>query len=177
MGRWNATRRRFLAETVSIALGARGASACLPGPVPSAAQDDTVTQTPAFHSRHVPEPWLDFETPMGRSAKRNGLCDTLEPDVLLPKRSSRKGETLGGFLEAYIAKRTDVKGGTRVFYGHTRRNLVDFFGSDKPLLEITKGDAEDFRRYLIEQGLSAASTVNRRCCLAKYFSARRSGTS
>ena len=36
MGSWNATRRGFLAETVSIALGTRGASACLPGLVPPA---------------------------------------------------------------------------------------------------------------------------------------------
>ena len=83
MGMWNATRRRFLAGTVPLALGTRGAAACLSGPVPPAAQGDTATQVPAFHSRHIPEPWLNFETPMGRGVKRNGLCDTLQPDVLL----------------------------------------------------------------------------------------------
>ena len=96
------------------------------------------------------------------------------PDKLVEKLAAaglvqpRRKSTLGPFLDDYAAKRTDVKGATRVFYGHTRRNLVGFFGADKPLREITAGDADDFRRSLLDQGLSAA-TVARRCSLAKTF--------
>ena len=93
------------------------------------------------------------------------LADKLASVGLIPRRASA---ALGDFLDSYLDKKTDVKGGTRVFYGHTRRNLLEFLGPDKPLREITKGDADDFRRYLTEQGLSAA-TVNRRCSLAKTF--------
>ncbi|MFC1596737.1 tyrosine-type recombinase/integrase [Planctomycetota bacterium] len=113
-------------------------------------------------------PW-DNETARWVAGLPDELADKLARVGLIPKRAGGKNETLGGFLGTYIAKRTDVKGGTRVFYGHTRRNLVDFFGADKPLLEITKGDADDFRRYLIKEGLSPATTVNRRCSLAKTF--------
>jgi integrase len=72
------------------------------------------------------------------------------------------------FLDAYVARRKDVKGGTRVFYNHTIRNLLEFFGPDRPLSKITLGDADDFRRYLQEQRLSA-STVCRRSSLARTF--------
>lgn len=77
-------------------------------------------------------------------------------------------DTLRQFLDNYIEKRTDVKAGTRTFYGHTGRNLVAFFGAEKPLADITEGDADDFRRYL-KRELPSEATVNRRCGLAKTF--------
>jgi integrase len=105
-----------------------------------------------------------------------GLCDPRptaepapEPDV----------PTLAVFLDSYIAKRADVKGGTSVVYGHTRRCLVEFFGAGKPLAEITPADADDWRRWLGlakneddpkagGQGLSD-NTVRRRCGIARQF--------
>jgi hypothetical protein len=46
------------------------------------ASDENNESTPTFHSRHIPEPWLNFETPTARTVKRNGLCDTLDRDTL-----------------------------------------------------------------------------------------------
>lgn len=92
-----------------------------------------------------------------------------------PRNSAtRGGARLGEFLDAYAANRTDVKGGTLVFYGHTIHNLKDFFGESKRLADITVGDAHDFRRHLMQvkgrrksvERLSAA-TVARRCSLAR----------
>jgi integrase len=78
--------------------------------------------------------------------------------------------TLGGFLNAYLERRGgDVKGGTCVFYGHTVRNLTEFFGSAKPLSDITPGDADDFRRNLQKTEKLSAATVVRRCALARTF--------
>ena len=42
---------------------------------------------------------------------------------LIPKRENSHTD-LASFLDAYIAKRTDVKPSTRTVYGHTRRCLV-----------------------------------------------------
>jgi len=58
--------------------------------------------------------------------------------------------TLGEFLTTYFDKRSDVKPGTRIAWEKPRRNLLKlkFFGADKPLAEITAGDAQDFERYL-----------------------------
>ncbi len=78
--------------------------------------------------------------------------------------------TVGGFLDAYLARRSDnVKGGTFVFYGHTVRNLKKFFGADKPLASINPGDADDFRRNLQQVEKLSAATVVRRCALARTF--------
>ena len=84
---------------------------------------------------------------------------------LVPPRGSAK---LAPFIDRYIADRCDVKRATATVYGHTRRNLVEHFGPDKPLREITDGAADGWRLYLIGQGL-ADNTVRRRCGIAKQF--------
>ncbi len=85
---------------------------------------------------------------------------------LVSQRNVERADGLGKFLDDYLAKRTDLKGGTRVFISHTIRNLKAFFGADTPLASITTGDADDFGRYLVKEKLSPA-TVNRRLGLAK----------
>ena len=95
------------------------------------------------------------------------MAEKLAKYRLIESRSNN-AMAIGMFLDKYMAKRTDLKGGTKVAYGHTVRNLKTFFGECKSLRAITKGDADDFRRYLIDQGLATA-TVNRRCGLAKTF--------
>ena len=80
----------------------------------------------------------------------------------------RTSTTLGAFIGKYISERTDVKTGTTTVYGHTQRNLINYFGAGKPLREITRGDADKWRLYLIEQGL-ADNTVRRRSGIAKQF--------
>jgi len=84
---------------------------------------------------------------------------------LVAERSSAQ---LGPFLAAYIAERCDVKPNTTTFYRHTRRTLVSFFGEDKLLRDITPGEADQWRLYLVGQGLSD-NTVRRRCGVAKQF--------
>jgi len=90
---------------------------------------------------------------------------------LIPERQSTR---LAAFLDGYIARRVDVKDSTALIWSQTRRNLVDFFGADKPLRDITPGDADRWRLYLISQkgktaAMMAAGTVRRRCGLAKQF--------
>src|SRR4051812_21475737 len=43
--------------------------------------------------------------------------------------------TVGEFLDRYFAAMT-LKRGTRLFYGHTRANMEDFFGKGKALRAI-----------------------------------------
>ena len=78
--------------------------------------------------------------------------------------------TVGEFLTGYLSRRDDeVKSGTFVFYGHTVRNLTEFFGAERRLDDITPGDADDFRRYLQKTEKLSAATVVRRCALARTF--------
>jgi len=108
---------------------------------------------------------VDDETAKWLTGLDEIMYDKLAAVGLVAERHSAK---LGAFIGAYIRERTDVKSGTATFYGHTRRDLITFFGEDKSLREITLGDSDQWRMYLVEQGL-ADNTVRRRCKMAKQF--------
>ena len=76
---------------------------------------------------------------------RVGVLDSL-PDK--EKELAEKPLTLGEQLENYFARRKDVKQGTFLNWGHTRRCLLQFFGYERLLSSITVGDAEDWQRWL-----------------------------
>lgn len=132
------------------------------------------------------------------TAKRNGLAfegetvqwlqgvqtamrERLQEFGLLGDEKRPEMMTLGGFLDDYFSRRSDIKPSTRTAWGHTVRNLKDFFGSDKPLVGITAGAAADFERFLkagarvnayaeteADDSLSAA-TIRKRIGNAKAF--------
>jgi len=87
---------------------------------------------------------------------------------LVTAREKAVNTTLGVFLDGYLKSRTDLKPNSLLVYGHTRRTLIEFFGSDKPVNEIKPEDTAEWRTYLKMQGLSD-STVNKRCGNAKVF--------
>lgn len=60
---------------------------------------------------------------------------------------------------------------TQRIWRQTRRNLTEFFGADRPLAEITRGDATDWRLSLVSRGLADAS-VRKHCGFAKHFFAQ-----
>jgi len=93
----------------------------------------------------------------------------LERVGLVAAEHQASGPTLGEWLSAYVDGRTDAKPSTRTVWGHTRRNLLDFFGKDKPIDAITPGDADQWRLFLIDQEKLADNTVRRRCGIAKQF--------
>jgi len=75
---------------------------------------------------------------------------------------------LDEFINGYIESRRDVKANTKRVWEQTRRHLVAYFGEDKPLRSVTKGDAKDWRQYLIGRRLADA-TVRKHCGFAKHF--------
>jgi len=95
------------------------------------------------------------------------LHDKLAAVGLIPKRAEAEQATLGAFIDGYIKGRTDVKPGTKVVYQHARQLLVDYFGEEKPLADISAGDVDDWRRHLLER--LAANTVHRRSGVARQF--------
>jgi len=76
--------------------------------------------------------------------------------------------TLGAFVDAYIADRTDAKPRTIINLKQARKDLLDFFGAEKALRDITEGDADEFWRHLLRRGL-ADNTARRICGRAKQF--------
>ena len=92
------------------------------------------------------------------------LADKLAAVGLVPKRAEG---TLDAFLTGYIASRTDIKSRSVVSLQQVQRNLVDYFGPDKPLREVTPGDTDNFRLHLLKT--LGDNTVRRRCGRAKQL--------
>ena len=81
---------------------------------------------------------------------------------------SRAGRTLGLWLAEYLHSRPDTKESTQRKFASAVNHLVEFFGPNRDLRSITKGDADGFRAFLYRQGQSE-NTVRRYCGLAKQF--------
>ncbi len=88
---------------------------------------------------------------------------------LVTPREEESRDTLGDFLDAYLARRTDAKASTHLFYGHTARNLKSFFGETRSLASISPAECDDFRRWLATSEKLSPATVARRCSLARTF--------
>ncbi len=108
---------------------------------------------------------IDDETANWLTGLDDSMYDKLAGIGLVGRRESMK---LRAFLEAYIAERRDVKPDTAIVYRQVTGNLTGFFGDDKPLREITPGEVDQWRLYLVGLGL-ADNTVRRRCGVAKQF--------
>lgn len=70
----------------------------------------------------------------------------------------RDSSILGVFLEAYVEGRSDVKPNTIKKYASTKRKLIEFFGNDRELRSIHQGDADDWRRWLVDNGHRSGKT-------------------
>jgi hypothetical protein len=74
---------------------------------------------------------------------------------------------LEAFIDEYIAKRTDVKSGTKTVFERTKKHLVEYFGANKPIDEITEADADDWRLWLADKQKLAKNTIGRTCVHCK----------
>jgi integrase len=98
------------------------------------------------------------------------IFDKLVGAGIVVAREKAVKATLQAFLDGYIdSRKVDAKPATLIVWGHTRRNLIDHFGADKPLADITPGDADGFRLFLIGSEKLADATVRKRCGFAKQF--------
>lgn len=75
---------------------------------------------------------------------------------------------LDDFIEDYKSKRVDTKESTKLKWRSAQRKLVSFFGAKKNLRDINSGEADEFRLFLLGQGLEENS-VRRYCGIAKQF--------
>ncbi len=68
---------------------------------------------------------------------------------LAPSRGAHEQSTLATFIGKYLSVRTgDLKPGTIRNLNFSRSKLEEFFGSRKPLCDVTEGDADEFRLSL-----------------------------
>ena len=91
--------------------------------------------------------------------------------LIAPRKKRQKDVTkLGEFIDAYLASRADIKPRTRINLLQVRKNLVNHFGEDKPLADITPGNADEWRLWMLtrEKPLGE-NTVRRHCGRAKQL--------
>ena len=70
-----------------------------------------------------------------------------------PNEARPEGVTLAGFIKQYIAARPGMKPNTLKNYRQTERSLVDYFGADRLLTEITAGDCDDWKAARKRRGM------------------------
>lgn len=108
---------------------------------------------------------LDAETAKWVSSISDVFADKLATTGLI---ASRRRANLGEFLSTFIATRRDIKPNTVLHLQRAEKDLLDFFGANKPLIEFSPTNADGFRQYLFDRGL-AENTVRRICGRAKQF--------
>jgi integrase len=75
---------------------------------------------------------------------------------------------LSGFIDDYLAARTDLKPGTHSNLRAARIWLEDYFGAGREMESITKGEVQPFRAWLEKEGL-AENTIRGICRKARQF--------
>ena len=78
--------------------------------------------------------------------------ETAEPEIV----------TLGQHLEQYFGSLGNQKPTTARNYARARRLLEDYFGKDRMLDSITEGDADAYKRWLLDSYATASASVDLR---------------
>jgi integrase len=107
---------------------------------------------------------VDNETAQWVARRGADLAEKLAAAGLISRRAAAK---LGEFLDGYITHRSDVKPNTRRNLEAARSRLVEYFGRDKSLRDITPGDADAWLLWLREK--YASGTAGRTVKRAKQF--------
>lgn len=94
--------------------------------------------------------WLgEIGDDLHRKLARAGLVDA---------REVRAAVAIGAFLDAYIARRSDLKKMTVNNFKQVRKWMVAHFGADRDLTTITRGEIGDWHRH-VKANLSAATVA------------------
>lgn len=103
-----------------------------------------------------------------------GLCDDLQNRLaalglieIEQAGPDPTGQTLGAFIDAWVASRHDVKPATKQIYSRSRHFLVEFFGEERLLASITPGDADEWALFL--RSKLNENTSRKMAAVAKLF--------
>jgi hypothetical protein len=104
--------------------------------------------------------WLDsIADSLHQRLERAGLAEPIER-LRVP--------TIADWLDTYIAGRADVKSWTAIKYDLVKRNLIDHFGPDRQLDQITPGDADGFRVWLKTTKRLSENSTRRQIGIAQH---------
>ena len=109
---------------------------------------------------------MDSDTAVWLTRITEELHNKLAHVGLVPKRERA---TLGAFLRSILDERKDLKPNTRRNWQSTIGHLIEFFGDEANLRDISPGEADRFRQWMVNQGLSESTTVSREVKRARQF--------
>ena len=129
-------------------------------------------ETVKFHVEHLVSANLTGTAPSDHTSRWIAdLDDQLHEKLAIVKlvipRQARNVTTLGDWTASYIESRDDLKPRTKINLNYARQFLCECFGENKPLVEITPGDGDEFRRWLSKR--LAENTVRRHVGRCKQF--------
>ena len=108
---------------------------------------------------------VDDETARWLAKLDGELAEKFGEVGLLPQQDET---TMGAFTQNYLDRRHDMKPGTRILFERTRKYLLEFFGHEKYLRDISPGDVDDYRLFLLAKPLGE-NTVRKHCSRAKQI--------
>ena len=103
---------------------------------------------------------IDADTAAWLSRIEDGLYDKLVKAGLVPPRQRKEQVvlTLGQHLEQYIGSRGRQKPSTVRNDARARNLLEKYFGKERTLDSITEGDADAYKRWLLDQFAQASAS-------------------
>ena len=110
---------------------------------------------------------IDSDTALWVTKIDDRLAEKLADKGLIEPREKIVVPALEAFLDSYIAGRASLKPNTERNYKVTRSHLINFFGGEKKLKDISPGDADQWRESLLKN--RSAATVSREAKRAKQF--------
>ena len=111
---------------------------------------------------------IDNDTAKWIRELHSELANKLAAVGLIAKRKNAGNGALGAFVDLYVEGREGLKPNTLRNYQQTRRHLLNYFGAQKTLANVTPGDADLFKEHLTGKGLSSA-TISREVKRARQF--------
>lgn len=114
----------------------------------------TYLRVAALNGRPVPAVTLDWLASIGDRLYRRLSHVHLVP----PREVSIELCKLKSFCDSYLKRRSDLKGRTRINMEQAAGKLVGYFGRERDLRTITRGEAKDWHRNL-RQSLAAATVA------------------
>jgi integrase len=117
---------------------------------------------------------LDIETAIWVTKVGEELHAKLAAVGLVEPRVQAEPTTLGPFLRDYIESRTDVKPRTRINFEQAESRMVEFFGENRRLVDITPAEVDRWCIALKQRyaEATAARTIKR---ARQFFTAARRG--
>jgi len=108
---------------------------------------------------------LDPDTTAWVASLSDDMHNKLAETGLFERRGVAK---LGSFLRSILDERKDLKPNTRRNWQSAIGHLIAFFGDEANLRDVTPGEADRFRQWMINEGLGE-STVSREVKRARQF--------